>query len=207
MNAASLSRSPGTRSALLSSLDPDALAGILDPTVQLAIWRRPRPAALGSIDVLDWEGIDDIDAPIDGPDFTADIARLVAEASYPMAQGLALAQEIAPLAQRFAHLMRRDRLRFRLEVIETDACRKFHMDNVTARLLMPVFGAGTQWIEVPSEVETPTGQLEVGEVAIFKGRRWVDHPAILHRSPPMLATGQTRLLLALDPIDSNAEGE
>lgn len=189
-----------------NTCDMAGLAAIRDPAVQLALWRRERPAALGWIDALDWDGIADIDAVIAGPDFGTGIASLLHDAGFPhAANGRILRDEIARLAELFATLMGRDRLRMRLEVIATDACRKFHMDYVAARLLMPLSGAGTQWVEVAQGQDAAVNQLNAGEVGIFKGRLWVDEPAILHRSPPIEATGETRLLLVLDPASESEE--
>ena len=39
---------------------------------------------------------------------------------------------------------------------------------------------------------------------ILRGTLWPEHPAsgLLHRSPPIAGTGETRLLLVLDPVDA-----
>lgn len=124
------------------------MASILDPAVQLALWQRDRPATLDWLDALEWNGIDDTDVPISGFDFGTEIEMLLREAGCPQtAYGHALSDEISSLANSFAQIIDSRQLRLRLEVIETDACRKFHMDNVTARLLMPLSGPDTQWID------------------------------------------------------------
>jgi hypothetical protein len=114
------------------------------------------------------------------------------------ARGLALVDEIADLARCFARLTGCTALRLRLEVVETDACRKFHVDQLCARLLCTLSGPGTQWIEAGGGSQVM--QMAAGEVGIFKGRLWAEEPAILHRSPPIAALGDTRLLLVLDPV-------
>lgn len=190
-----------TLSPTAEGRDPDVLTRITDPVVQLAIWSRPRPPILDWIDGLEWDAIDDIDAPITGPDFLPAITRLLCDAGYPQtAQGETLASEVEGQAIRFAQIMDCLDLRLRLEVIETDACRKFHMDYVRARLLMTLAGEATQWIEVVAQPDAPVHQLAVGDVAIFKGRLDAEEPAILHRSPPIAGTQRRRLLLALDPV-------
>jgi len=178
----------------------DILSAILDPGVQLALWQRGRPDTLDWIDTLDWDEIDDIDTDIVGPHWAAQLWQFLCDAAYPQTgAGHAFVQELAQRVAQFAALFRLDRLHMRLEVIETDACRKFHMDYVTARLLMPLSGPGTQWIEADHGSDAPIHQLGAGDVAIFKGRKLVDEPAILHRSPPVAGAGQTRLLFVLDP--------
>ena len=53
---------------------------------------------------------------------------------------------------------------------------------------------------IPEEQEGAVAQMRAGEVAIFKGRMLLDDPPVLHRSPPIAATGEQRLLLVLDPV-------
>ena len=86
----------------------------------------------------------------------------------------------------------------RLEVVDTDACRRFHTDYTTLRLLTTYRGQATQWIRVgsPDRIE----QMAAGEIGIFKGRRLLDDPPILHRSPPIGDRGESRLLLVIDPV-------
>lgn len=206
MSAALLERSGISSEPMRIGTDPHILAAILDPEVQLALWQRPRPASLDWLDALEWDEIEDIDTVIDSPDYRPSICRMLCDAGYPQTpEGDALADEIARLAWRFAQLMGCGRLRFRLEVVETDACRKFHMDYLTARLLMPLVGPGTQWIDVRGGMDTALRQMEAGHVGIFKGRLAVEASVILHRSPPVAASGETRLLLALDPKPSNSQ--
>lgn len=200
MTVLALADTEATLSPVVEGRDPDVLTRIADPAVQLAIWSRRRSPMLDWIDRLEWDAIDDIDAPITGPDFLPAIKRLLCDADYPRTvQGERLVSEIEGQAMRFAQLMDCLDLRLRLEVIETDACRKFHMDYVRARLLMTLAGEGTQWIEVKAQPDAPVHQLAVGDVAIFKGRLDAEEPAILHRSPPIAGTRGRRLLLALDP--------
>lgn len=178
----------------------DGLARIAEPDVQLAIWQRDHPADLDWLDALDWSKIDDIDTHITGPDWDAEIWPRLREAGYPeTADGERLTAELAQRADQFAGLMTSERLRMRLEVVETDACRRFHMDYLSARLLMPLVGPGTQWICVTDGEYPPIQELGAGDVAIFKGRLAVEKPIVLHRSPPVSQSGLTRLLFVLDP--------
>ena len=45
-------------------------------------------------------------------------------------------------------------------------------------------------------------EVPTGAVGVFKGRLLLDPPTILHRSPPISATGERRLVLAIDPLPS-----
>lgn len=180
--------------AVAISDDQAVLQRILNPEVHLAIWQHrdvPR------LDGLDWDAIADIDQDVPVVALASAIPEALTSAGYRDA--IALADAIVPLASSFATLMACDELRIRLDVIETDACRKFHADQVTVRLLMPLVGPGTQWAYANTQGQIPEGQLQIGDVGLFKGRVWAEEPIILHRSPPIGATGITRLLLVIDP--------
>ncbi|MES2420957.1 MAG: DUF1826 domain-containing protein [Pseudomonadota bacterium] len=174
--------------------DQAVLQRILDPNVHLAIWQRREALDLEG---LDWDEIADIDQDVPVAGLASAIPDALTLAGYRDAT--ALAGAIVSLASGFAALMACDALRIRLDVIETDACRKFHADQVTVRLIMPLVGPGTQWTHANIEPQIPEGALQIGDVGLFKGRVWAEEPVILHRSPPIAATGLTRLLLVIDP--------
>jgi hypothetical protein len=187
------------RPAWILSDAPDVLERIHDDAVQLALWERPRPASLDWLDGLDLDDIDDVHDELYVAGLESYLPQRLFAAGYPQDdRTTALAGHIATTACRFARIMATDALRIRLEIIETDACRKFHMDQVQARLLMPLTEPGTQWIESHAGSDAPIRQLRAGHVGVFKGRVWAESPAILHRSPPITGSGKTRLLLVLD---------
>lgn len=190
------------RGAVIDS-DPNVLARIWEPEVHLSLWQRPMPDDLVALSSLEWDAIDDIDEVVAADGLADALPLLIEDAGYGRLNQ-ALSQEIGMLAARFAAIMDCGRMRLRLEVIETDACRRFHADNVAARLLMPLVGPGTQWIHAGTQ--GPIAQLRPGEVGLFKGRLWAEEPRILHRSPPVAASGETRLLFALNPaLESGPE--
>ncbi|WP_439540518.1 DUF1826 domain-containing protein [Sphingomonas sp.] len=178
---------------------PEVLLSVTAPEVALAIWNRAAPAGLAaSIDALVLDAVDDIEAAIKAPISAADLTVTLQDAGYNSDVVALLAEDIAALAGRFAAVVGRTRFKLRLEVIETDACRRFHSDFVTYRLLTTYRGQATQWIE--TDRPDAVAQMRAGEVAIFKGRMLLDDPPVLHRSPPIAATGEQRLLLVLDPV-------
>ena len=188
-----------SRRAWTASTAPAVLDRIHEPAVHLALWQRPRPASLNWLDILDFDEIDDVQEQLAVADMAATLSAALTEAGYTEnLRAALLAAEIATLARHFARIMKRDAVRLRLEVVETDACRKFHADNVEARLLMPLTEPGTQWIEAGAGPDAPINHLAPGTVGLFKGRIWAETPAILHRSPPIAGTGRSRLLLVLD---------
>ena len=172
----------------------DGLAGIADPATALAIWQRPLPPLLrDALAGLDCDTVDDI--ALDAVDARLD--TVLRAAGYPEAIVTPLAADIGLLLDRHAELTNSNRPALRLEVVETDACRRFHADYVTLRLLCTYIGPGTQWhrTATPDAIE----QVPTGAVALFKGRLLLDPPLLLHRSPPIEATGGRRLMLVIDP--------
>lgn len=174
---------------------PDALETLRRPEVALAIWERDLPAALReALAQLDLDTVDDIEAAL-----AADAAPegLLRAAGYPDAAIAPLAADIARLMQHHTGLTGGERLSLRLEVVEGDACRRFHADYVTLRLLCTYVGPGTQWhhVAAPEAIE----QVPTGAVAVFKGRFLLDPPTVLHRSPPIVASRARRLMLVIDP--------
>ena len=120
-----------------------------------------------------------------------------------------LIDDVAVLAQLFADVMRSPYLRVRLDVITTNACRKFHIDALTARLVCTYRGTGTQFGfsengADPTDIET----VPTGSPIVLRGTRWPETPSsgLRHRSPPIEGTGETRLVLVLDPITELPKG-
>lgn len=173
-----------------ASLDRIARSG-----AALAIWWRSLPDMLcDGLNTLDLDTVDDVllDLAADG---TVDGA--LRDAGYADPLATCLARDIELLVRRHAALTGEDRLRVKLEAVETDACRRFHADFVTLRMLCTYVGPGTQWCRADAAdaiCEVPTGA-----VGVFKGRMLLDPPTVLHRSPPIVATGRRRLMLTIDP--------
>lgn len=178
--------------------DRASLDTIARPGAALAVWWRSLPDALrDGLDALDLDTVDDValDLAADGT-----VGDALFDAGYADPLATSLAHDIDLLVRRHAALTGEDRLRLKLEVVETDACRRFHADFVTLRLLCTYVGPGTQWCRADAAdaiCEVPTGA-----VGVFKGRMLLDPPTVLHRSPPIVATGRRRLVLTIDPLIS-----
>ncbi|MGX0878032.1 hypothetical protein ACSSV4_002728 [Roseovarius sp. MBR-154] len=119
-----------------------------------------------------------------------------------------LVEDIGMLADHFAGLMQARFLRLRLDVIQTDACRRFHIDAVPARLICTYRGTGTQYgVSVDGEVPHRVFTTPTGVPLVLRGTLWPGDPSsgLLHRSPPIEGRGETRFLLVLDPLDDPEE--
>jgi hypothetical protein len=114
-----------------------------------------------------------------------------------------LVDDIADMASYFSDLMNVRYLRLRLDVVTTNACRRFHIDAVTARLVCTYRGQTTQLGEAETACD-PDEVVSVPQICpvVLRGSNWPgDEPTKLrHRSPPIEGSGETRLLLVLDPI-------
>lgn len=175
----------------------DAFAAILDPDVNLAIWERPSMLPVGSLDGF---GTIQMTTTLG----RAHSALTDAFAKQPPAAWHAdITADIAALAESFAAIMDLSHVVIRLERVVGDACKRWHADYVSVRLICTYRGSGTQWIERSVEsadapaVETPRSLAE-GAVGLFKGRILAGEQAIVHRSPPIAGTGEERLLLVID---------
>ena len=188
----------------------DDLDVIARPGVAAALWqRRVDPDWQAWINGLARETLPQLrvilrpDRVRDTVSDACDVAGLDASAARDW-----LIEDIAALADRFTGLMRARFLRLRLDVIETDACRRFHIDAVTARLICTYRGIGTQYgISVDGEVPRRVFTTPTGAPLVLRGTLWPGDPpsGLLHRSPPIEGSGETRLLLVLDPVDDPEE--
>lgn len=184
---------------------PEALSAIRDPGCAAVIWRRqPAPGVQAWIDALDPAGLP-VTRSILRPDAVEGALRhLFDEAGLSeSAERSWLEADIADLASRFARLMEARFLRVRLDRVTTNACSKFHIDAVHARLICTYRGRGTQYgISIDGAQPTRVFEVATGAPMILRGTLWPETPrtGLLHRSPPIAGTGETRLVLVLDPI-------
>ena len=114
-----------------------------------------------------------------------------------------LIEDATALATTFAAIMNAPYLRVRIDIITTNACRKFHIDALTARLICTYRGTGTQY-GIATDAADPADIFTVptGSPIVLRGTNWPEHPAsgLKHRSPPIEGTQETRSVLVLDPI-------
>jgi len=115
-----------------------------------------------------------------------------------------LEADIATLAKAFAEMMDAQYLRVRLDVITTNACRRFHVDAISARLICTYRGTGTQYgLQVNHADPEAITTVPTGVPILLRGSLWPPKPAsgLVHRSPPIEGTGETRLVLVIDAVN------
>ncbi|QPH55993.1 DUF1826 domain-containing protein [Pontivivens ytuae] len=119
-----------------------------------------------------------------------------------------LIDDAVDLADMFTGLVKARHLRLRFDVVTTNACERFHIDAVTSRLVCTYRGTGTQYGISPDGAEPRrVFTTQTGAPIVLRGTLWPEHPrsGLLHRSPPIEGTGETRLVLVLDPISDPEE--
>ncbi|MFG5382647.1 DUF1826 domain-containing protein [Yoonia sp. R2-816] len=186
---------------------PEDLKTFLQPGCAAAIWRRqPEPAFQKWIDTLDPSLLPQGRIVLPTNVVTSAVTALCDAAGTPdCTERDQLIGDVSALAEIFAELKNTPYLRLRLQAVTTNACRKFHIDAITARLVCTYRGPGTQYgISTDGQDPARVFSVATGAPILLRGTLWPEKPAsgMLHRSPPIEGTGTTRLVLVLDAVDS-----
>ncbi|APG46089.1 DUF1826 domain-containing protein [Phaeobacter porticola] len=185
--------------------DADAFDACLQAGEAAAIWRRQTPR-----DIQSWlNGLDPQHLPQGRVTLPATavadvVTQLCDKSGLPAGQERDwLQNDIVALADMFSDLMSVKYLRLRLDVVITDACRKFHIDATTARLVCTYRGTGTQYgVSMDGRAPKRVFTVQTGSPILLRGSLWPGafSAGVLHRSPPIEGSGETRLVLVLDPV-------
>jgi hypothetical protein len=184
---------------------PEGLSALRRPGCAAAIWRRqPMSAFQAWLDAIPPERLPNgrvilrPEAVRDGAD------RLSAIAGTPEGAGRdRFCDDVAALAEIFTGVMDTRYLRLRLAPVDTDGCRRFHVDAMRARLVCTYRGPGTQYaVSTDGTPPSRVFQVPTGAPILMRGTLWPGEPVgIMHRSPPIEGTGITRLVLVLVVVD------
>jgi uncharacterized protein DUF1826 len=191
------------RSIALIAGNIEALDAIRDDEISIALWERELPSGFSKLNL---DGIADLRFTTDIHELHGSLDDALDEAGHRKGSPReALHSDIVVLANGFAKIMKADLVEIRLEHVITNACKKFHADYVTARLITTYRGQGTQWLEGDDAANCNCGepheiqQMAAGDVALFKGRLCSSQAPAIHRSPPIEGTGEERLVLVINP--------
>ncbi len=187
--------------------EPENLQAFLQPGCAAAIWRRqPEPTFQEWIDTLSPSLLPQGRIVVRPDAVPSAVTALCDLAETPDCDERdQLIADVSALAQMFTELMNPPCLRLRLQAVTTNACRKFHIDAITARLVCTYRGQGTQYgISTDGQDPAHVFSVATGAPILLRGTLWPEKPAsgLLHRSPPIEGTGETRLVLVLDAVDS-----
>lgn len=187
--------------------EPDRLAAITEIDCAAVVWRRDVPGDFQSwINGLGAERLPSARLAL-RPEAVEDAVDQVFSAADldDCAERAWLRTDIAYLASRFAAVMSMPYLRVRFSAVTTNSCRKFHVDAMKARLICTYRGSGTQFgITNGSDAPEQIRQVETGSPILLRGSLWPERPrsGLVHRSPPIEGTGETRFLLVIDPAET-----
>lgn len=184
---------------------PEDLSAIRKPGCAATIWRRQVPKGFQTwIDRLDPETLPATRTVLRPNAISEAVQHLCDIAGTEDGPNRAwLVNDVADLSTRFADIMGAPFLRLRLGVVTTNACRRFHIDVIKARLICTYRGTGTQYgISTDGAEPRRVFTLATGSPMVMRGTLWPETPAsgLLHRSPPIEGSGETRLVLVLDPV-------
>jgi len=117
--------------------DPNQFDILRQPGVAATIWRRQLPGEFQDwIDALPTDQLPSARVIIRAESVRDAVEVICDSADVPNnLKRLFFVDDVVLLAQQFAELMDTKFIRLRFDVIQNDACRKFHIDAVTARLI------------------------------------------------------------------------
>ena len=184
---------------------PEDLSVIRKPGCAAAIWRRQPPVGFQTwINELPPDQLPSTRIVLSAADVGEAVKHICDVSGMENGPGRTwLTNDIVGLSTKFTDMMHAPYLRLRLDVVTTNACRKFHIDAIKARLICTYRGTGTQYgISTNGAQPHKVFTVATGAPMILRGTLWPEKPAagLLHRSPPIEGTGETRLVLVLDPV-------
>ncbi|MEM7741284.1 MAG: DUF1826 domain-containing protein [Pseudomonadota bacterium] len=112
-----------------------------------------------------------------------------------------IAGDAQSLAVQLARILCVDDVLLRVEVVNDNACRKFHRDAIRARLICTYIGPGTEYgAEAGASEPDPIETVPTGCPILLKGKAWrgSSPSTLLHRSPPIEGTETSRLVVVID---------
>jgi hypothetical protein len=185
---------------------PKDLAFIGNPNCGAAIWKRqPLKSFQAWIDAIEPDNLP-IARVVLQPDVAKNAITNLAELSGlpDCRERTILAEDIAALANMFASIMRTSYLKLSLVAVTTNKCLNFQIDQLKARLICTYRGCGLQYeISKNDNKHSNFYSVPTGSPIIIKGTLWPESPNldISYQSPPFEGTGETRLVLTLDPVE------
>ena len=188
---------------------PKVLATILRDQVQLSIWKRTLPLCLTTwLKNLPTHQLPNLRILARHSELKEQLERALDHCEMPEGPMRRIfVADIGELVSHFAAIVDSDYVDIRLETVTHNSCWKFHRDYVEARLLTTYLGPATEWVQPDYSEQAlleqmkysgPIERMKTHHVSIFKGSCLGTDSGVVHRSPPIAGTGQTRVLLCLN---------
>lgn len=213
-SGSSASKSPASPHAV--SDQPGTLRRVLEQGVNLSLWQRPYQQAIArELSSLQAYDLPDARRWTSTASFDDDLCALLGQRDLDPSAFRARRIDLGRLAALFFRMSGERDVALRLETTEGDACRRFHVDRTHLRLLCTYRGPGTEWLRdgqvdraaltdgAPNDDIIRLGEparFETFWVGVLKGDAYPGNAGhgLVHRSPPIAGTGQTRVLFCLD---------
>ena len=195
---------------------PDVLHRILDPDVNLSLWHRPAQWEITQeLSILQPSHLPDVRCWTSPASFDEDVSVLLQQQDLDPLAFQNWRIDLRRLVERFFGITEGRDVTLRLETTEDDGCRRFHVDRTHLRLLCTYRGPGTEWLTdaqvdrvaqangAPNDCIIRFGepsQFRQFTVGILKGDAYPGNAGhgLVHRSPQIAGSGQTRVLFCLD---------
>ena len=192
------------------------LRQILNPGVNLCLWQRPvQPEVARELSPLRASHLPDVRRRISPASFDDDVSALLTQQGLDPVAFKYWRDDLRGLADLFFSVSGGRDVVLRLETTDDDGCRRFHIDRTHLRLLCTYRGPGTEWLTneqvnrdaqgngAPNERIIRFGEpsrFEPFWVGILKGDAFPGNAdlGLVHRSPQIAGSGQTRVLFCLD---------
>lgn len=195
---------------------PDVLQRILDPGVNLCLWKRPaQPPVIRELLPLHASDLPDVRCLTSLKSFDDDVSSLLQQQGLDPSDFKNWRDDMRRLADLYFSVSENRDVTLRLVTTDEDDCRRFHVDRTRLRLLCTYRGPGTEWLpdDQVDRLAQSTGApndhiIRFGEpsefkpfwVGVLKGDAFPGNHGhgLVHRSPPIAHTGTTRVLVCLD---------
>lgn len=179
-----------------------------DSDWSLAVWRRESPENIRVLlQQLRLEQISGFRITVSAQDARRQLAGAVERCGIePPLLRQYLAEDFALLAHKFSSCTGTQQLELRLERITGDACRRYHIDCMAARLVVTYVGPGTVYAPASHGLDAlreqqgycgPAREIPTFWASLFAGDA-SDRPGLVHRSPQIAGTGQARLFYCVN---------
>ena len=195
---------------------PDVLHQIFAPSVNLSLWQRPaQPAVIQELSFLQASDLPDVRCPTSLDSFDDDLSTLLQRQGLDPLAFKNWRVDMCRLADLYFSVSENHDVTLRLETTDDDGCQRFHVDRTHLRLLCTYRGPGTEWLTdaqadrqaqhngAPNERIIRFGEpsrFEPFWVGNLKGDAYPGNAGrgLVHLSPPIAGSGQTRVLFCLD---------
>jgi hypothetical protein len=196
--------------------EQSVLQAVHRPEVSVAVWRRSlSPFRERSLAAWAHQQEPHFDEVLDTTSFgAAQLTVGLQEAETARWLGA----DLQRLFSCFVDISASRQVRVSLRAVQTDACRKFHVDVVRLRMITTYVGRGTEWLpndavrrealahplDCPCDANREIApdrrrvrQARTGDVLLLRGEKDGAGRGGVHRSPPIAASQGLRLVLAL----------